>query len=69
MTMGKISGGFLQNLAVALTVAVVGGVLAAYADIPKRVAVVESQVSDVKADQADIKQTVHEILERMPRGR
>ena len=59
----------LKDQVLAIMGILIGTVAAAavikYSDLPTRVSIVETQIADVKADQADIKQTVHEILSRL----
>lgn len=61
------TNGSVRELILGVAVVVIAAAFLKYADLPTRVSVVETQMTDVKADQNDIKQAVHEILRRMPR--
>ncbi len=65
MTGPKVSWGFVSNTMAALIAAVVGAMLLKYGDLPVRVSVVETKVDDLRADQKDIKDTVHMIFQRL----
>ena len=44
--MGKVSGSFIRDAAIAAIVAVLGAISIKFADLPTRVSVVESRVSN-----------------------
>ena len=59
--MAQVRWDFIKEVVIALLVAVVGASIARFNDIPSRVSVLESQVSDIKEGQKDIQSTVHTI--------
>lgn len=65
--MEKPRANMMRDLILGVAVIVLAGALMKHADLPTRVSVVETKVDDLRIDQADIKQMVHRIFERVNR--
>lgn len=62
--LSKISGGFVRDVMIGLVVAIGGAVMIKYADLPTRVAVVESQTADVKSAVLSIDHKLDILIQR-----
>lgn len=58
------SSRIIKEIAIGAAILCIVGVLGHYADLPTKVAVLETTVSDVKDDIHDIKQMVRDLHER-----
>ena len=62
--MGKVTGSFIRDAAIAVIVSVGGAVILKYSDIPTRVSVVESRVSGIDQTLQNVDNKLDILIQR-----